>query len=199
MDAAPAPDASTPPPSKLFTPCAEDADCGEGLRCYGSGPGYCGDFCEESSDCQDHGGIDFTCSTDESACRVDCSESGSDGACPAPLTCIESSGSFRCRLPPEGSTGDRELFEPCDLANGNGDCVAGLTCYRSVDSMIDGPGYCAASCSLFSTSCDNPIGGETRLACNGSVCRFTCSTTVPCPSGMECEIADQGCHVPPKP
>jgi hypothetical protein len=200
-DAAPAEDATTPPPpgGALFTSCAQDTDCQEALRCYGSGPGYCGDYCAQSSDCTDHGGIDFTCSTDENACRVDCSSAGSDGQCPAPLTCIQSSGSFRCRLPSANGGGTRKRFESCDRALGNADCADGLTCYRSVDSQVDGPGYCTDSCSFFSGSCDNSIGGGTQLACNGSVCRFTCSGNVPCPDGMECEAADQGCHFPPKP
>jgi hypothetical protein len=84
----------------LFEPCDSVDGCSEGLVCYGEGYGYCSQPCQEDSDCTDFESIDFTCSPNEFACRVDCTEAGSNGVCPQGLTCIDLGDDARC-LPPD--------------------------------------------------------------------------------------------------
>lgn len=184
-------------PFGLFERCVTDYGCARGLVCYGDGPGHCADACQLDSDCIDRDGIDFTCSEDDDACRVDCGESGTDGACPTGLTCVErGGGAYRCMLPREQGTGDRERFQPCDRAHGDDDCVDDLVCYRSADSQIDGPGYCTDTCTADDPCSDAP-DPALALQCAQNVCRFDCSNSA-CPDGMECEAAGVRnlCHYP---
>jgi hypothetical protein len=205
-DADPGTDASTPPPvdpppptkGLLFDRCVTDHGCSLGLVCYGAGPGHCAQPCTENSDCVPVDGFEFTCSANDGACRIDCSDDDNQDACPQGLTCVNrGSSEQRCMLPREQGTGDRELFEPCDRAHGDGDCVDGLVCYRSDDSRIDGPGYCTEQCGDGESSCNDVPSSFAELECAGDVCRFDCSKSA-CPLGMACEpIGDRGvCHYP---
>jgi hypothetical protein len=199
VDAGMAPEDAAGLGEDLFEPCETVADCSAGLVCYGGGFGYCAQPCAESSDCVDVDGIDFTCSPNDFACRVDCSSNGTSGACPQGLTCVEfGADDGRCLPPGVGGTGDRQLFEPCDLANGDADCVDGLRCYRSADSQIDGPGYCTFDCAGFESVCGDLDPSPAVLECEESRCRFACGDA-PCPDGMRCEdIGDEAvCHYPP--
>jgi hypothetical protein len=193
------PDDASFPREGLFDPCDTSSDCSAGLVCYGSGFGYCAQPCEESSECVDIDGVDFTCSPNDSACRVDCAEDGTDGVCPQGLTCVEFGDEGRC-LPPGvvDGTSDRGLFEPCDITNGDDDCADGLSCYRSGDSRIDGPGYCTLDCAGRESVCDDIDPSPAALECEESSCRFAC-TDAPCPGGMTCEDIGRSavCHYPP--
>jgi hypothetical protein len=188
------------PPTKglLFDRCVTDHGCSLGLVCYGAGPGHCAQPCSENSDCVAVDGFEFTCSASDGACRIDCAGNGTRDACPPGLTCVDrGNGERRCLLPREEGTGDRELFESCDRAHGDDDCVDGLVCYRSDDSRIDGPGYCTEECGDGESSCDDAPSSSAELECAGDVCRFDCSEAA-CPLGMACEqIGDRGvCHRP---
>jgi hypothetical protein len=174
-------------PEGLFDPCDTDEGCSPGLVCYGSGFGYCAQPCKESSECVDVDGVDFTCSPNDSACRVDCAEDGTNGVCPRGLTCVEFGDEGRCLPPGVDGTSDRELFDPCDLTNGDDDCADGLSCYRPPDSRSDGPGYCTVGCAAGRGSvCDEMDVSPAVLECEGNTCRLDC-TNAPCPDGMTCE------------
>jgi len=99
VDTSTAPEDASVRREGLFDPCDTDADCSADLVCYGGGFGYCAQPCQASPECVDVDGVDFTCSLNESACRVDCSAGGTDGACPHGLTCVEFGDEGRC-LPP---------------------------------------------------------------------------------------------------
>ena len=192
-----APDAAAPTKGLLFDRCVSDDECSLGLVCYGSGPGHCAQPCAESSDCVDVDGFEFSCSTNDGACRIDCTDEGPD-ACPQGLVCVARiAGEERCMLPREDGTGERGLFEPCDLAQGDDECADGLVCYRSADSRIDGPGYCTLECGRGESSCDDVSFSSTAIECAASVCRFDC-TEDECPLGMACErLGPRGlCHYP---
>jgi hypothetical protein len=191
-------DASVPREG-LFEPCETEADCRAGLVCYGSGYGYCAQPCDESAECADVDGVDFTCSSNDSACRVDCSANGTGGVCPQGLTCVEFGDDGRCLLPgvvgPDD--GDRELFESCDTANGDDDCADGLFCYRAAGSRIDGPGFCTLECQPRGSVCADKDVSPAVLECEERRCRFACADA-PCPDGMVCEEIGRGavCHYP---
>jgi hypothetical protein len=198
VDTGTAPEDASVPGEDAFDACDTDADCSAGLVCYGSGFGYCAQPCQENSDCIDVDGVDFTCSPNDHACRVDCSEAGTDGVCPQGLTCFAFGDEGRCLPPGADGTSDRDLFEPCDLANGDDDCADGLFCYRSADSRVDGPGYCTRDCAGRGPVCGDMDESPAVLECHESRCRFTC-TEAPCPDGMTCEEIGRGgvCHYPP--
>ena len=190
------PDSAVPPDG--FDRCVTDDGCESGFLCYGSSPGFCAQACDEDSDCRDIQGFDFSCSSGDEACRIDCAD---DRACPQGLTCVNRGGEqYRCVLPPEEGTGDRELLEPCDRAHGDDDCVDGLVCHRSADSRIDGPGYCTLECSEEDNSgpsCNGMRGSSVDIDCGEGACRIDC-TDEPCPLAMACEQIDDRalCHYP---
>jgi hypothetical protein len=197
VDTGTAPEDASVPGEGLFDPCDTGADCSAGLVCYGSGFGYCAQPCAESSECVDVDGVDFTCSPNDNACRVNCAEDGTDGICPKGLTCVEFASEGRCLPPGVGGTSPRALFEPCDVANGDDDCADGLSCYRAADSRVDGPGYCTLSCMGRGADCDDLDSSPAVLACEEDTCRFDC-TDAPCPEGMTCETMGRRnvCHYP---
>jgi hypothetical protein len=200
---------TTPAPGGQFARCTGDISCKGGLKCYNNGPGYCAQSCQADSDCTDFEGFDFTCYLPQGACRVDCSAAGTAGKCPSLLVCAaDSTNNQRCLLPREHGTADKQILEPCDVAHGSGDCVAGLICFRAPPTAVDGPGYCTEPCMPGGTACQALTGmgmgmgtgmSGASFECTVGACALTCSKT--CKLGMACEsIGQQGyCHYPAGP
>jgi hypothetical protein len=202
-------DPTKPAPGEQFARCTADVSCHGGLKCYGSGPGYCAQPCQSDSDCTDFEGLHFTCSLPQGACRVDCSAGGTSGKCPSLLVCVtDSTNNQRCMLPREPGTGDKHFMEPCDIGHGSLDCVAGLACYRAGLTAFDGPGYCTQPCMLggmgMGMGCQGLMvtgtPGATFICTPRNACALTCSQSM-CKAGMDCEsLLQEGyCHYPAGP
>jgi hypothetical protein len=184
--------------------CFADADCKNDLVCYGAitesmmaTAGFCTDRCDSSDPfaanaiCPKILGQDATCSP-EGECRIDCTGTGAgNGKCPSGMECrdvdqSEMGMAFRCTYPIGTGRGTKKLWDECNPARGDADCVAPHVCVPYGNGQ-NRRGYCSASCTM-DGECMAPAGASARPLCAPQLeaCSLDCIDGATCPKGMEC-------------
>jgi hypothetical protein len=174
--------------------CYSDADCDNGLECsrYGNNAGFCVETCVDETDCEDIGGLTPSCSTG-GVCRVDCSDDGTMGDCPANMECAEivtgipplSTTTYRCQYPAGSGAKNVAAYGECDASHSDGDCEEGLFCQSET-------GTCVAIC-MDETDCTDPgtdaitVCDKPTLLSSEGPCGLSCSDSKDCPGDLVCQ------------
>jgi hypothetical protein len=203
--------------------CFTDADCKNGLVCYGAitesmmaTAGFCTDACQADDPfaanavCPKILDQPASCSP-EGQCRVDCTGGGNgNGKCPSGMECrdidtSEMGVAFRCAYPIGAGRGAKKLWDECSPAHGDADCESAQVCVPFGTGQ-NRRGYCSAPCTM-DGECKAPAGASARPICAASLeaCSLDCTDGATCPKGMECvnttpgnQVAMRCRYVPPQ-